>query len=837
MIENTFGKNIIPQNDPERLEALRRYRIMDTPSEDSFENIAKLCTEVFNVPISLVSLVDAERVFFKANVGMGNAKEANRGKSLCALAVLEPEVTVFEDALKEPCLIANPNIAGDFGLRFYAGAPLTTYDGFLIGTLCIIDKTPREFSRTEQNILKGMATAIMDQIELRLSAITEIEGHKDANKLLFEQQEELKTINEQLEFSETKFRDLVDKAPVAIAIYAGENFVIEKANEQMLALYNTTNHIIGKPLLEAIPEMTDHPYFAMLAAIKASGKESSITALKWPRIEDEQLADGYYDLFYKPLTDANGDAVIMVIASDVTNKYRILLTEQELHEEVKAMNEELMSANEELMASQEDLSVLNNNLSESESRFRKLIKQSPVAIAILHGKSFFIETANEVILKIWQKGEDVIGKPLHIALPELQGQRILGLLDNIYNSGKAHYGKEVKVSISQNDEPRDVYINFVYQPIFSENKVTDIVVIANDVTEQVEARKAVEEINHRLEIALDASKLGATEVELATGIMTCSAQFKANFGYSADEEFHYSDLFNAMLPDHRERIKGLVNAALDTDSIYKAEYPVKWPDGSIHWISAHGRARYNDQGKPNRMVGMTADITANKLFEQKKDDFLSIASHELKTPVTSLKASLQLLDRIKEKPTSTTHIKLIEQAVRSMGKMSMLVDDLLNVNRMTEGQLQLEKTNFKIAEMLRLCCNHIRFEGEYELIIKGDQDLVIYADENRIDQVVINFVNNAVKYAPESKKIYLTVEKIGELAKLSVTDFGPGIHPELLPSIFDRYYRVSHQGQHYSGLGLGLYICAEIIARHGGKIGVDSELGKGSTFWFTVPIK
>lgn len=198
MIENTFGINIVPDNDDDRLKALKRYRISDTPSEDSFDGIAKLATQIFNVPISLLSLVDAEAVFFKANVGMGRAKEANRGKSLCALAVLDKNVTVFEDALKEPCLMANPNVVGDFGLRFYAGAPLITNDGFLIGTLCIIDQHPRIFTDLERSILEGLASTAMDQIELRRSALDTIDELTTSNTALITAQLDLKTSIEEL---------------------------------------------------------------------------------------------------------------------------------------------------------------------------------------------------------------------------------------------------------------------------------------------------------------------------------------------------------------------------------------------------------------------------------------------------------------------------------------------------------------------------------------------------------------------------------------------------------------------------------------------------------------
>jgi len=672
---------------------------MDTPSEASFDNIAQLCTQIFNVPISLVSLVDAERVFFKANMGMGKMKEAERGKSLCALAVLDPEVTFFEDALKEPCLIANPNVAGDFGLRFYAGAPLITHDGFLIGTLCIIDKKPRLFSKREEKILSGMAIAIMDQIELRLSALEEIENHQQKNVLITEQQEEMLSMNEEL----------------------------------------------------------------------------------------------------------------------------------------SAVNEELSASVEELRASQEHLIEVNNHLTESESRFRNLIGQSPVAIATLKGRDLVIDCVNDKILHIWGKDASVVGKPLHIALPELQGQPFLEILDQVYISGVPYHGFEAKIALVKDGTLKNIYVNFSYQLIDSAN-VKEIMVVASEVTEQVDSRKAAEELNQRLQIALDASGLGSTEVDLATGTMQSTEQFKANYGYAKDEEFNYPDLFNAMMPEYHDTVRALVRDSINNNSVYKAEYPVKWRDGSIHWISAHGRPRYDDKGNADRMVGMTADITEHKLFEQRKDDFLSIASHELKTPVTSLKASLQLLDRIKEKPTSATHIKLIEQSNRSMEKMSILVDDLLNMNRLAEGQLRLEKTTFTLSEMLNLCCNHVRIENKYELIIEGDQSLQVHADEHRIDQVVVNFVNNAVKYAPESQKIYLNIEKTGSHARISVKDSGPGISSEILPNLFDRYYRVNYEGKTYTGLGLGLYICSEIIKRHGGQIGAESKIGAGSTFWFTLPL-
>lgn len=708
MIENTFGINIIPNNEVERLNALKRYQIVDTPSEESFDDVAKLAARIFNVPISLLSLVDTEKVFFKANIGMGTATEANRGKSLCALAILDTDVTVFEDALKEPCLMANPNVVGNFGLRFYAGAPLVTSDGYAIGTLCIIDKIPRDFTDHEKAVLAGLAKLAMNQIELRLSALETISEQQLLNKKLVAVQEELK-------------------------------------------------------------------------------------------LSIEELA--------------------------ATN------------EELESTNEELNVANEDLNKSYELTVQLNKNLTKSELRFKSFIRKAPVAIGILNGKNLTIEVANDMILKIWGKTKAVIGLPLQTALPELEGQPFLSILDNVYTSGKTYTGQDATVKIDFNGEIKDGYFDFIYEPLIGEDGLPNaIIVIANDVTERIEARQEQEKLMQQLEVALNAGKLGAYNLELETGLMSCSKQCKQNFGLTEADMFNFENLISAIVPEYRLSMQQKVEGAIKNNSVYEAEYMITLPDGDSRWISASGLPRYDMDGKATNMIGVTVDITNRKNFERQKDDFLSIASHELKTPITSLKASLQLLERLKDDLNHNMVPRLIDQAGKSMDKIDTLVNDLLNINRISEGQLSLDKTTFTIADMLQNCCNHVRVTGRHEIIVSGDERLQINADEHRIDQVVVNFVNNAVKYAPNAKQIFIIVEKLEREAKITVRDTGEGIPKELLPYLFDRYYRADYKGKTYSGLGLGLYISAEIIKRHGGNIGVDSVVGEGSSFWFTIPL-
>ena len=709
MIENTFGMNIVPENDIERLKALKRYKITDTPSEDSFDGIAKLATQIFNVPISLLSLVDAETVFFKANMGMGNAKEANRGKSLCALAILDHEVTVFEDALKEPCLMSNPNVIGDFGLRFYAGAPLVTHDGFLIGTLCIIDKKTREFSPSDRKILEGLAATAMEQIELRRSSLDTID--------------ELKKSNLQLTNTELDLKAAIEE----------------------------------------------------LAAI---------------------------------------------------------------NEEMEATNEELHTANENVSKSYDLTVVLNKNLKNSELRLKSFISKAPIAFGILTGKDLAIEVANDMILKIWGKDKKILGKPIEEALPELKGQPYIPILQNVFKTGITYIGDTAHVKLESEGNLKDCYFDFIYEPLKNDDGETvAIIVIANEVTDRILKKQEMEALNKQMEIALHAGQLGSYNLNLSTGKISSSDQCKANYGLENDSKFDFDNLMGIIVPEYREVLKEKINQSIENGTALHAEYLVKWPDESLHWINAAGLPNYDEHGNATHMIGVTVDITKRKNYETQKDDFLSIASHELKTPITSLKASIQLLNRLKNKPNHQMIPKLIDQSAKSLDKLSTLVDELLNLNRLSGGNLELIKEVFTVSEMLNACCDDIRIAGKHHLILKGDLEATIFADLQRIDQVVVNFVNNAVKYAPLSEEIHLIVEKLDDRIKVSVKDFGEGIASEIQPFLFDRYYRANHNGKKYSGLGLGLYISSEIIKRHGGEIGVESSVGEGSSFWFTIPSK
>ncbi|RAJ33059.1 ATP-binding protein [Pedobacter cryoconitis] len=526
-----------------------------------------------------------------------------------------------------------------------------------------------------------------------------------------------------------------------------------------------------------------------------------------PIYRNNRMEDVYWTFCYSRIIDVNGEiGGVLVTCNETTN--RVKTTQQIEQNLIK--------------------------LAESEYRSANLITQTPVAIGVLKSRALLIETANNKLLQYWGKSAAVIGKPLATALPELDGQPFLKILDDVYISGLAYSKYEIPAMLENEGVLKKYYFDVLYQPILNQSGETDsILVVATDLTEQVEARKVIEEnflqfrqlADSIIQMVWVTDDKGMHEYYNQRWYDFTGSNFEHTKGAGWNQMFH---------PDDRERAREKWQHSLETGDPYEIEYRLKKHTDEYVWVLGRAAPFYNSEGKIIKWFGTCTDIHEQKLLQEQKDDFISIASHELKTPITALKVSLQLMKRMVENPSVAMMSNLIEKANKNMDKVGVLIEDLLNTSKYNHGQLHLTKTIFGLSEVINECCEHINYEGKYTFKITGDPDLQIFADTERIGQIITNFITNATKYAPDSKEINIHVERAGDYVKLSVKDQGPGISQEKIPHIFDRYYQVDNTGSQYSGLGLGLYICSEIIRKHGGEIGVDSEAGKGSTFWFKL---
>ncbi|AOM76666.1 hybrid sensor histidine kinase/response regulator [Pedobacter steynii] len=231
------------------------------------------------------------------------------------------------------------------------------------------------------------------------------------------------------------------------------------------------------------------------------------------------------------------------------------------------------------------------------------------------------------------------------------------------------------------------------------------------------------------------------------------------------------------------------------------------------------------------------EIEFRKQAERKKDEFISIASHELKTPLTSVKGYVQLLERSIEKGDVPTLKKHLVKAQIQLEKLNELITDLLDISKIESGKLKFNKQPFMIDALLDSVTEIIHQSNpEFKIIRTGTARKEICADEMRIEQVIINFLTNAIKYSPGTSEIHIKVEERGDHIYVGVKDFGIGIDADQQKNVFEKFYRVEETAIHFQGLGIGLYISAEIIRRHDGEVGVQSIPGEGSEFYFSIPL-
>ncbi|QJD97048.1 PAS domain S-box protein [Mucilaginibacter robiniae] len=272
---------------------------------------------------------------------------------------------------------------------------------------------------------------------------------------------------------------------------------------------------------------------------------------------------------------------------------------------------------------------------------------------------------------------------------------------------------------------------------------------------------------------------------------------------------------------------------------HESQFRIEHQDGTQRWISCTGNPQYDTAGHFTGYIGACVDITEQKQLQQQKDEFIGVASHELKTPVTSIKAYAQILEATFRKESDVKKTNMLAKMNNQIDRLTTLITDLLDVTKIQSGRLQLNNDYFSLNQLVTDLTEDLqRTTHHHQLVTELQSASEVYADKDRISQVITNLVTNAIKYSPQAEKIIIRTYTDNNALYLSVQDFGIGISADKKDRVFEQFYRVSGDKQHtFPGLGLGLYISAEIIKRAGGKIGVHSKEGEGSTFYFALPLK
>ena len=632
---------------------------------------------------------------------------------------------------------------------------------------------------------------------------------------------------------EDKFHTLVEQAAMAIIVFRGDDLVIDSVNPLMLQLLGKRIDILGKPLLTAVPELKGQPPYELLYNVYTTGETFKGQETPVTLIRNGQKETGYFNFTYTPLIEDGKITGIIDMAVEVTAQ-------------VKA-NEKLSAANAELLAASKEHAAIYVQLLESQEtsesereKLNQFLLQAPVGVCVLSGPKLvyqFLNPGYQALLP----GRNLQGRPVFEALPELVGTPIEQMLLDVYHKGETFSQSELLLPLAKEEGGSlvDRYFTFIYTPWRSKAGVINgILVFANDVTEQVAAHKKVERAETNLRLATEAAKLATWYINAETFEFFASSRLVELFGYDPEEKLSYESAIKQIADSHRDKVIEAVNAAVNNGESYNLEYPIiGFNDKRVKWVRAIGKLFEAVAGEPAHFSGIIMDITKEKEEEQLKNDFITMVSHELKTPLTSLNGYLQMLTLKARKAEDTFALNTLDRSAKQIGKMTTMINGFLNVSRLEAGKIYIDTQIFDMATLVKESeAESLASITSHRIIYAPVEETIVKADMDKIGQVIQNLISNAVKYSLPDTRIRVACENIDGQAIVCVQDEGLGIKPRDREQLFDRFYRVeSDETKSIGGFGIGLYLCAEIIRRHNGKIWVESEPGKGSTFFFSIP--
>jgi len=518
---------------------------------------------------------------------------------------------------------------------------------------------------------------------------------------------------------------------------------------------------------------------------------------------------------------------------DATNENMQSFNEELIsaNEEMQSTNEEMQSVNEELDTINSDYQLKNKELQEINNDLNNYFR-SNINGQLFIDKNMVLMKFSPGTVKQINLRETDIGRPLSNISTNIKFETILEDIQKVLSEGTI-LTKEIETNNGK-------WYQIMTMPyVQADNTNNGAIITFNDITELKKTSQKLERSNKMLGMAMDAADMGTWSINIQTREFTPSTRLKDMFGFSQDEEMSYEDAVAQIAPEYRLMVTDAVEANISNGQKYDLEYPLRQRhDAKQRWVRAVGNRSFDTDGKPGYFTGVLLDVTMHKQDELRKNDFIAMVSHELKTPLTSLKANIQAAAARAKKNDDKFIVASLESANKQVKKMGVLIDGFLNLSSLESGKIYINEQIFAIDVLINEIIDEMRSTNvTHQIVLNNCAALSVKGDREKIGQVINNFLSNAVKYSPKGHEIELACKQEHGAAQVSVSDEGMGIKPEDQDKLFKRYYRVDGaQTKNIAGFGLGLYLSAEIIHRHNGQIWVESEPGKGSTFYFSLPL-
>ncbi len=620
------------------------------------------------------------------------------------------------------------------------------------------------------------------------------------------------------------------------------NYRFTYANQALLNMWGKTwEDSIGKGLLEIGYE----PWHAEMHEKEIDQiKETKLPIRGEVSFPHATLGRRVYDYIFTPVLDEHGNVEAIAGATrDVTERKKWEESLENGSKVLQALNEELENTNHELAATLEEVAQVNDELikanekiEEGQIAFRLAVNAANFGTWFIHSitREFITDARLKELFGYYEDESLSIEQALAQITEEYRPYVAAKLENAIYNNGD--YDVTYPVIGFHDNHLRWLRAigNLKADPSGTFSAFTGVVM---DITEQYLGSAEIKRAEENLRMAVDADGLGTFQISADDRTFTASPKLKEFFGFHHDEVMPYEAAVNQIHPDFRESVAASVERAFLENLRFDMEYQIiGHHDEKLRWVRAIGEVQQKDGKK--YFTGVIHEITEKKLDEIRKNDFIGMVSHELKTPLTSIKGYVQLMQLKSAKTGNETFSGILEKADLQINKMTAMINGFLNISRLESGKIHINRQLFDLALLLKEAEEEsLATISSHSIIFAPAESVKISADWDKIGQVIHNLISNAVKYSPTGSVIHVSSAFNHEFASVSVKDQGKGITPEDAAHIFDRYYRVESDDMHsISGFGIGLYLCSEIISHHKGTISVKSEIGKGSEFIFSLPL-
>jgi len=776
-------KALLPFNEDERVAYLHRLDILDTVREQSFDDIAQLAMTLCEVPIAVVTLIDRDRQWFKSCLGL-DGTETPRDVAFCAHAILSPDdLLIVEDALLDDRFNDNPLVVGEPHIRFYVGAPLVTKNGLALGTLCVVDYVPRQLTALQLSTLKLLAGQVMQLLQLRETNLALAQERENLDDVL--KGANLGTWRWNVQTGETIFNErwadiigytLAELAPVSLESWLN----LTHPDDLKISGELLQKHFRGELEFYECQCRMKHK-LGHWVVVFARGRVISFT-------DDGQ-----------PLwmSGTHGDI------TELHNSRDLL---QEREERLQSMISNFPGA----------VYRCENN-----TRWTMLYLSDAVQQLTGYTVDQFINdslsltdiTHSDDVPVVYEKVQDALThkRPFHV-IYRIQ-----------HADSNWRWVEEVGSGVYGADDELKYIDGFIW-----------------DITIAEEARTATQLSEQKLSTLYNQAPVAIISNNFADGrFIESNPEFVRMIGYSADDILHM-DYMTLTPPEYAEADKNELQNLLRSGRYGPYEKHYIHKDGHLIPVLLNGVLIETPNGEQH-IWAFIQDITERKRIEQMKNEFVSAVSHELRTPLTAISGSLGLIVSgvLGELPVNVKNMLGI--AHKNAQRLTLLINDLLDMEKLLAGKMAFDMCVQPLMPIIEQSLEGNKaYADTFGIAVVLHTQLAsawVHVDAQRLQQIMANFISNAVKFSPTKGVVEIHVTQREQQVEIAVVDHGPGVSEDFRKRIFQKFSQAdSSDSRQRGGTGLGLAISKAFVERMHGCIGFESEPGQGATFFARFPL-